>query len=506
MNTVLDDNKMLCLANSERIKLSPWVHMIFEVQDLSQASPATVSRCGMVYVDPDQLGWMPLVYSWIETIKFLSENLKKYTTGLFHTFIKNILNFARRNCVFPIHQVESSKISMLCTLLETLLKEKRKLLVDEEAEEEAKILIFKVFIWSLLWSIGGNVNVASREKLELHLRQLLKKYPESNLPETSIWDLKINLETENWETWNTTVPKFNFNSDMPYFDMIVPTSDTERFGYIAELLFKEGKPVMFTGDTGVGKSILAKSVLAKLSSGKIIPVVLNFSAQTSSRGTQEMIESRLEKRKKTQLGAPMGKVLVVFIDDVNMPKNDAYGSQPPIELLRQFLDFKGFFDREKLYWKEIMDVVLGAACAPPGGGRNQLTARFVRHFALLMLPPPNIQTLSTIFNSIMIGFLDQFNASVRPLAEPIVSASIDIYTRISQELLPTPDKSHYVFNLRDLSKCIQGVLQADSSNYNMPQQLMRLLYHESMRVFHDRLVNNEDKEYFKNLLRETCFK
>lgn len=293
---------------------------------------------------------------------------------------------------------------------------------------------------------------------------------------------------------------------MPYFDMIVPTSDTERFGYIAELLFQEGKPVMFTGDTGVGKSILAKSVLAKLSTGKTIPVVLNFSAQTSSRGTQEMIESRLEKRKKTQLGAPMGKVLVVFIDDVNMPKNDAYGSQPPIELLRQFLDFKGFFDRDKLYWKEIMDVVLGAACAPPGGGRNQLTARFVRHFALLMLPPPNIQTLSTIFNSIMTGFLDQFNASVRPLAEPIVSASIDIYTRISQELLPTPDKSHYVFNLRDLSKCIQGVLQADSSNYNMPQQVMRLLYHESMRVFHDRLVNNEDKSYFKNLLRETCFK
>lgn len=44
MNTVLDDNKMLCLANSERIKLTPYVHMVFEVQDLAQASPATVSR------------------------------------------------------------------------------------------------------------------------------------------------------------------------------------------------------------------------------------------------------------------------------------------------------------------------------------------------------------------------------------------------------------------------------------------------------------------------------
>uniref|UniRef100_A0A8C9QA43 Dynein heavy chain hydrolytic ATP-binding dynein motor region domain-containing protein n=1 Tax=Spermophilus dauricus TaxID=99837 RepID=A0A8C9QA43_SPEDA len=68
LNTVLDDNKMLCLANSERIKLTPQIHMLFEVQDLKVASPATVSRCGMVFVDPEELKWMPYVKTWMKRV------------------------------------------------------------------------------------------------------------------------------------------------------------------------------------------------------------------------------------------------------------------------------------------------------------------------------------------------------------------------------------------------------------------------------------------------------
>lgn len=53
------------------------------------------------------------------------------------------------------------------------------------------------------------------------------------------------------------------------------------------------------------------------------------------------------------LGAPGNKKVVIFVDDLNMPKLDRYGSQPPIELLRQYQDFGGFYDREKFFWKEI---------------------------------------------------------------------------------------------------------------------------------------------------------
>ena len=65
------------------------------------------------------------------------------------------------------------------------------------------------------------------------------------------------------------------------------------------------------------------------------------------------------------MGPPPGNRFAIFVDDLNMPKLDTYGSQPPVELLRQYMDFGGVYDREKLFWKEIHDMIICSACAPP---------------------------------------------------------------------------------------------------------------------------------------------
>ena len=506
LNTLLDDNKMLCLANSERIKLTPWVHMVFEVQDLAQASPATVSRCGMVYIDSMELKWDALIKSWMNTINDdeFDPELKTYLNILFEKYFEELLTFAKKKCAYMIHQVEVSKIDMLCTILKSLILQIPNVNLMEESD--VKSYICKIWIWASLWSIGSNFMEASRVLLERHMRKLVENQVSSDLPADSLWEFRINPETKLWEKWEKIIPPFVFNPNMPFFEMLVPTSDTVRFGYVTEILFKAGHPVMFTGETGVGKSVIAKQILSKLAEDDVIPVFINFSAQTSSSRTQEMIEARLEKRKKTLLGAPIGKKLIYFVDDVNMPKLETYGAQPPIELLRQFLDFKGMFDRDKMYWKEIADVILGAACGPASGGRNPLSPRFVRHFSLLSFPSPNTGTLVGIFGGIIVGFFSDFTKSIWNLAEPVVLAAVTMYERISQELLPTPTKSHYVFNLRDLSKCIQGVLQADTATYTTQIQVLKLFHHEAMRVFHDRLINDDDKDYFKNLMKEISMK
>jgi hypothetical protein len=96
------------------------------------------------------------------------------------------------------------------------------------------------------------------------------------------------------------------------------------------------------------------------------------------------------------------------VDDVNMPALEVYGAQPPIELLRQWLDFHGVYDRKKLFWKSVEDMNMVVACAPPGGGRNEVTPRFFRHFNMLCLQPPSEMVMRHIFLSILTGFLQPF--------------------------------------------------------------------------------------------------
>ena len=92
------------------------------------------------------------------------------------------------------------------------------------------------------------------------------------------------------------------------------------------------------------------------------------------------------KKKKTLLGPPAGKKLLLFVDDLNMPSLEIYGAQPPNELLRQVIDQQGFYDTNKLFFKNVKDVVCVSACAPPGGGRNEVSPRLIRHFNMVWLP------------------------------------------------------------------------------------------------------------------------
>jgi len=91
---------------------------------------------------------------------------------------------------------------------------------------------------------------------------------------------------KSFKPWVTKVPAFVFDKDVPYFELLVPTADTYKYSYCLDLLLSKEKPSFFTGYTGVGKSVVISNSLAKFQEEKdIVPIFINFSAQTSSTRT-----------------------------------------------------------------------------------------------------------------------------------------------------------------------------------------------------------------------------
>lgn len=111
-------------------------------------------------------------------------------------------------------------------------------------------------------------------------------------------------------------------------------------------LLLAGHPVLLTGPVGTGKTSVASSTLSSFDEHTLI-LNINLSAQTSSQNLQETVESRLEKRTKGRYCPIGGRKMITFLDDLNMPVKEVYGSQPPLELLRQFLGYGFWYDREK---------------------------------------------------------------------------------------------------------------------------------------------------------------
>lgn len=152
------------------------------------------------------------------------------------------------------------------------------------------------------------------------------------------YDFIYELEGERegqWTPWLTFAPKYTVPPRSEYQNIVVPTVDSIRLTHTFSTLLLKDKHVIVAGQTGTGKSLYLSLWLQKDAPESIIPIFINFSAQTHVNRLQDLLDSKFEKRRRGVYGPPAGKKNVIFIDDLNMPKKEYYGAQPPIELIRQ---------------------------------------------------------------------------------------------------------------------------------------------------------------------------
>ncbi|KAL3678222.1 hypothetical protein R1sor_021178 [Riccia sorocarpa] len=543
MNTVLDDNKKLCLMSGEIIQMTQEMNLIFEVQDLAAASPATVSRCGMVYTEPSAMGFWPLVKSWEKRTEENFHNLEEampIITSMIQWLIEPCVDFVRKQCKELIATSPISLVNSFLNMFESQLDEfkappvkeapRRSVIVHEEEStfnpapkgDDVWTWIQCLFMMSVVWSIGATIDMEGRKKFDKFFRKLLAKEDDIqsdlsaglvinqpdfsiSLPypaEKTVYDFCFLKVESSWKEWITTVDTRPPPHDCSFTDIIVPTTDTARYSFLFVLLVTHQKHVLFGGPTGTGKTVYIKHELGvTLDKEKYRNILMTFSAQTSANQTQDIIDSKLDKRKKGVYGPPVGSKCVIFVDDLNMPALEVYGAQPPIEILRQWMDHGGWYNREENTFRALLDIEFAAAMGPPGGGRNAVTPRFIRHFNVLSILDFDDSSLSTVFTTIMDWWIRKARLpqEVLSMGNVLVHVTIDVFRAIQRELLPTPSKSHYIYNMRDISKVFQGVCMVGVTVGK--KGLVRLWCHECLRVFHDRLVDDEDRYWFLNYLK-----
>ena len=282
MNTVMDDNRLLTLANNDRIPmLRPNVTLHFEVEDLRNASPATVSRAGIIYISEADLGWKPYIKSWVETRTKDGALIQ----GALEKIAEPLLNFLRIELKPKMSIAEISLMTSFTNLIDALLKEISDTLAPAEME--------RFVIYALLWSVGGVLETADRAKLDKFLRTVSSNLPEVEAPDT-VFEYRID-ETNgySWENWGKIIPKWEFDSGGPaeigtkFASLLIPTIDSVRCEYTLGLSVMQNRPAILVGGPATAKTSIILQVLAKAD-----PATTSFKKMSFSQATTLSIFQR----------------------------------------------------------------------------------------------------------------------------------------------------------------------------------------------------------------------
>ncbi|KAI0132222.1 dynein heavy chain, N-terminal region 1-domain-containing protein [Xylariales sp. AK1849] len=525
LNSVLDDNKMLTLPNGERLHLPPNVRIMFEVETLKYATLATVSRCGMVWFSEDTVTPDMLVTHYLEGLRkvafedldedaaaasfepakalqiqmLAADLLDRYLTtdDFIHAALKAAEGFS--------HIMEFTTIRCLTTLFSLLNKAVRHI-IEYDAQhvdfpmdpEQIEAYIGKKLLLALVWALTGDCPLNDRKTFGDKLAGLASFGSPPLDGTSSLIDFDVSLPRAEWTPWQNEVPTIEVNThSITQTDVVIPTLDTVRHEDVLYSWLAEHKPLLLCGPPGSGKTMTLFSALRKLPNMEVVG--LNFSSATTPDLVIKTFEQYCEY-KKTVNGVVLsptqvGRWLVIFCDEINLPAPDKYGTQRAISFLRQMVEHNGFWRTSDRTWITLDRIQFVGACNPPtDAGRTPLGDRFLRHAPLIMVDYPGELSLIQIYGTFISAVL-KVVPSLRGYAEVLTQAMVRFYLE-SQQRFTAKIQPHYVYSPRELTRWVRGVYEAIKPLETLSVEgLIRIWAHEALRLFQDRLVAEEERQW-----------
>ena len=306
LNTVMDDNKILTLASNERIALTPSMRLVFEINHLKTATPATVSRAGILYLNPTDLGWGPYVTSWLDGREAQAERANLII--FFEKYVPPCLEMLRTRFKKITPTIpEISHVMMLCYLLECM----------DIPPDSTKDMYEQYFVFCCIWAFGGCLGADQISDYRVEFSKWWNtEFKQVKLPsQGTCFDYYIEPESRKFESWTRRVPSFELDPDRPLQATLVHTVETTRIRYFLDLLLTRNRPVMLVGNAGTGKTVLMEEKLRQLPGDQWLVVNVPFNFMTTSEMLQRVLEKPLEKKAGRNYGPPGSKRLIYFIDD-----------------------------------------------------------------------------------------------------------------------------------------------------------------------------------------------
>ena len=520
LNTVMDDNKVLTLTNGDRFPLDEYMRLLFEVSNLRNATLATVSRGGVLYINEKDIGITPFFDKWVKNQ--FSDQRHQITKRVLQEFFKNTFDKVKdwkNEYVAPV--VEIGLLQSFCTIFQNLIHKLDAKFTDMDDERKA-LVVEAIYFFSFMWGVGGGLK--NRKEMHNHVNSSLKSKNKLRFPDAgTCFDYFFDEANLTWVNWKEQLKEPVLEETDLFSDIIIPNVEVTRLCKITEITLLEEKPVLFIGGSGTGKTAIVKYFMknymeelakqCKIQGYAYKNYTVNFNSFTNSFILQSIIDGQITQRFSNKYG-PLGNTkLIYFLDDLNMPQLDQFGTQSHVELLRQVIDYKEYYDRKDLEFKKILEDVLFIGCQNPTAGSFNIDLRLQRHFTLLAPTEPNTDNISEIYTFILKNHFKDFRFMgadkqediIDKLIHDIIEASCGILDKVKKGnkcFFPSATKFHYQWNMREISRVIDGVLRTASANYKDVVQIYKLWYHECNRVFKDRLLFADDIKTWNGVLMD----